>query len=63
MHVIPIKRIITQSTFEKEKLPHQISNEPIMRLNKAQNTFSKGDDKPFPRGFAKGVGNLSPETP
>jgi hypothetical protein len=44
-------------------LPAHTRSEPIIRLSKAHKTFTVGDDKPFPGGFAKGVGNLSPEIP
>jgi hypothetical protein len=36
---------------------------PITRLPKPHNTFTVGDDKPFPGGLEKGLGKLSPEMP
>jgi len=36
---------------------------PITRLNDAHRTFTVGDYRPLPGGFAKGVGKLIPEIP
>ena len=60
---IPEKKIITLQILVVDIFPHQISIDPITKFNNAHKTLSKGDDNPFPGGLAKGVGNLSPETP
>ena len=60
---IPKKRITILQILLIEILPSHIRNNPIARLNNDHKTLTNGDDKPFPGGFAKGVGNSLPETP
>jgi len=49
--------------FVLETLPIPYKTYPITKLHNAHRTFTVGDDKPLPGGFAKGVGKLVPEIP
>ena len=44
-------------------IPNHNKNMPTIILKNAQRIFVIGDDKPFPGGLAKGVGNLFPDIP
>jgi len=43
--------------------PALSSTKPIAIFKSPHSTFVTGDDNHFPGGFAKGVGNLSPQIP
>ena len=60
---IPKNKSIMLQLGKTETFPYQTRNEPVNKLKSPHNTLMNGDDRPFPGGFAKGVGNLSPETP
>jgi hypothetical protein len=36
---------------------------PIIKFKQAHNTFTVGEERPFPGGLEKGLGKESPETP
>ena len=61
--VIPEKKSIIFQILITVIFPNYERIEPIIKFNNAHKTLMKGEDKPFPGGFAKGVGNLLPETP
>jgi len=63
MQIMPAKNIKRVVIFCCESFPALIKIYPISRLNKPQKTLIVGDDKPFPGGFAKGLGKKSPDTP
>lgn len=59
---IPIKKI-NNAHLLVETLPALKRKYPTTKLKRAHNTFTNGDDKPSPGGFAKGLGKPLPETP
>jgi hypothetical protein len=52
-----IVKIVISPILKKRSIP------PITKLKKAQRIFKNGEDNPFPRGLANGVGNLLPDIP
>jgi hypothetical protein len=62
-NAIPVKNK-TSERLSFDDIPDiRQSKYPAAKLNNAQSTFSVGEDKPFPCGFANGVGKLFPEMP
>ncbi|GLU52923.1 hypothetical protein Dfri01_23840 [Dyadobacter frigoris] len=54
----PVERLSSVETF-----PNLIRKQAAVRLKNAQRILINGEDKPFPGGFEKGVGKVSPVIP
>ena len=63
MAAMPAKNTINEIMLSQLMPLALNSRKPTIKLNNAQTTFTVGDDKPFPGGLAKGVGNLLPQIP
>ena len=63
MQTMPVKSKTKLQTFSRETLPTLNRMYPIKKLPSPQIVLTIGDDNPFPGGFEKGDGNLSPDIP
>jgi hypothetical protein len=63
MYTTPAKKTRRLHLFVRESLPTRKRRYPIRRFASAHNTFTVGDDSPFPGGCANGLGKLSPDMP
>jgi len=60
---MPRKKIITVIIFRFEIFPARYNQYPIIKFSKPHNTFTVGEDKPIPAGWANGVGKELPQIP
>ncbi len=63
MKTTPAKNVSRVQLFVGETSPTPKRIYPISRLARAHNTFTVGEDKPLPGGFANGVGKRLPDIP